>query len=29
MKEVEQLAHKLNLELGYTLKAYKLENKRQ
>jgi hypothetical protein len=29
MKEVEQLAHKLNLELGYTLKDYKLENKRQ
>ena len=29
MKEVEQLAHKLNLKLGYTLKDYKLENKRQ
>ena len=29
MKEVEQLAHKLNLRLGYTLKDYKLENKRQ
>ena len=29
MKEVEQLAHRLNLKLGYTLKDYKLENKRQ
>ena len=29
MKEVEQLAHKLNLKLGYTLKDYKLENKQQ
>ena len=29
MKEVEQRAHKLNLKLGYTLKDYKLENKRQ
>lgn len=29
MEEVEQLAHRLNLKLGYTLKDYKLENKRQ